>query len=66
MSEDRVKDILDKYSTPGLRRHELTRSEKRNHLERIGIRGADADKILNDLYGPEPVEQTSEQPESKF
>ena len=46
-------DILAKYSTPGLRKTELTRPEKREQLERIGFPKERIPEVLDELYGPE-------------
>jgi hypothetical protein len=43
-------EVLAKYSTPGLRKHELDRMAKKLHLAGIQVVGEDADKILNELY----------------
>jgi hypothetical protein len=52
-------EILAKHSTPGLRKHELTRQGKKEQLDDQGMHKfpADRDKILDQLYGvKEPVE----------
>jgi len=49
LQAQRIGDV----SSPGLKRNELTRDAKRNQLASLGVRGADADKVLNDLYGAE-------------
>lgn len=46
-------EILARHSTPGLRRCELGRSAKKGHLDSLGVRGEDARKILDAIYGPE-------------
>jgi hypothetical protein len=43
-------EILARYSTPGLRKHELSRSEKKAHLESLRITGEAAERILARLY----------------
>ena len=43
--------VLARYSTPGMRRGDFTRDEKRNHLASVGIRGADAERVLERIYG---------------
>jgi hypothetical protein len=43
-------EILARYSTPGLRKHELSRSEKKAHLESLRITGEAAERILTRLY----------------
>lgn len=40
-------------SAPGLRRNVLTPNGKRWQLWGKGIKGADADKIIDELYGPQ-------------
>lgn len=42
--------ILARYSTPGLRRNQLDRSAKKDHLGSAGVKGPEAEKILNELY----------------
>ncbi len=37
---------------PGLKRNELTPYGKRWQLWSLGVKGAEADKIVEDLYGP--------------
>ena len=46
-------EILERYSTPGLRKHELLRSEKKAHLALGGIVGEAAEIILARLYPEE-------------
>ena len=58
-------DILAKYSTPGLRRNMMDRTTKRDHLDRLGIRGKRADEILDELYGPEVRNERPDKPESQ-
>lgn len=45
-------DILAKYSTPGLRKGELTRAAKKEQLDAQGMGkfSEERDKILNQLY----------------
>lgn len=50
MSEE---EVLKNYSTPSLRRNQLGRFAKKEHLSSHGIRGDEAKKILDNLYGPE-------------
>jgi hypothetical protein len=45
-------EILARNSTPGLRKRELTRSNKKDHLGSLGIKGEAAEKILNEMYLP--------------
>lgn len=42
--------VLSKYSTPGLRKGELSRQVKADHLASQGIKGEVATKILDQLY----------------
>lgn len=45
------REVLDAYSTPGLRKSELSRHAKRLHLGNIGVRDRDdVDEILSSLY----------------
>ena len=50
MTED---EVLARYSTPGLRKHELSRSAKKDHLNGLKFSREDRDKVLDELYGPE-------------
>lgn len=52
MTED---EILAEYSTPSLRRNELTRSAKKEHLNGVAkhLTREERDKILEQLYGQE-------------
>lgn len=46
-------EILERYSTPGLRTYELTRPQKRRHLleQGLGRFGLDlVDKLLDEIY----------------
>jgi uncharacterized protein (DUF2267 family) len=45
-------EILERYSTPGLRRRELSRTAKKAHLAtlRRPITGEEAEKVLAELY----------------
>lgn len=47
------RDILDRYSTPSLRRNTLTEEAKRWQLWGKGVRGEEADRIIDQLY-PKP------------
>lgn len=49
-------EILRRHSTPGLRKQELDRAAKKDHLGSLGIRGDEASKILDSMY-PETQEQ---------
>ena len=42
--------VLAQYSSLGLRKCELDRAGKKEHLARQGIRGSDAELILDKLY----------------
>lgn len=42
--------VLNQYSTPGLRKGELSRQVKADHLASQGIKGEVATKILDQLY----------------
>jgi hypothetical protein len=53
-------ETLERYSTPGLRKHELSRAEKKAHLAGMKIVGEDAEKILAQLY-PECLETAAAQ-----
>lgn len=46
--------VLELYSKPELSRGELTRTGKKEHLANEGVKGAAAEAILRELYGPEP------------
>lgn len=54
--------VLAQYSTPGLRRNELDRREKKEHLASLKIKGEAAEKILDELY---PEEQDAREPPSR-
>ena len=45
--------IVTAHSPPGLKRYELSRAVKRDHLLSIKVAPDDAAKILDELYGPE-------------
>lgn len=47
-------EIIDRHSTPGLRRNELTRYAKKEQLDSLNVPAADRDKILEELYGSKP------------
>lgn len=55
MATDEERAILENYSTPGLRKGELTRDAKRSQLDDLRLPKEDRDKILDELY---PREQT--------
>lgn len=45
-------EILAKYSTPGLRKYELSRAAKKQHLAtNYRTTGEEADRVLDQLYG---------------
>src|SRR5215831_11595298 len=44
------RDVLDKYSTAGLRRHELSYSAKKAHLRELRLYEGDVQKVLVQLY----------------
>lgn len=48
-------DVLARYSTPGLKKCELDRQNKKDQLNGLGMAKfpADRDKILDQLYGAE-------------
>ena len=50
----REEEVLVRYSTASLRKNELSRRAKQDHLaSNYRVTGADADKILDELYGPD-------------
>ncbi len=53
------REILDRYSTPGLRKNSLSRTAKKDQLAGIKVTGADAEKILDQLYGSESQTEKS-------
>src|SRR5215471_7344554 len=59
------KEILQRYSTAGLRRGELSRAAKKMHLAtlRRPIIGEEAEKVLAELYSEETLELTEAQRE---
>jgi hypothetical protein len=48
-------EIIARHSRPSLKKTELTRSAKKDHLAGLGIKGEEAEKILALLY-PNEVE----------
>lgn len=48
-------EILARYSTPGLRKHELDRKNKKDQLNGLGMTRLpdERDAILDQLYGPD-------------
>jgi hypothetical protein len=52
--------VLAQYSTPGLRKTELSRGAKKDQLGSLGIKGKRADDILDELYGPEQKPEVGE------
>jgi len=53
-------EVLAKHSTPGLKRNELDRAAKKDHLASAykHLSREEVDKILDQLYPPEPEETT--------
>jgi hypothetical protein len=52
----REQEILERYSTPGLRRNVLTRAGKKWHLQGFArITPEEIEVILDQLYPPEPA-----------
>jgi hypothetical protein len=50
-------EILARYSPPGLRRNELTRAGKKQHLQSMPrITSDEIEEILNRLYPDEPLD----------
>jgi hypothetical protein len=49
----RETEILAAYSTPGLRRNQLSRGAKKEHLRSLRVPEADIEKILDELYPTE-------------
>jgi hypothetical protein len=43
--------IVDRYSTPGLRRNQLDRAAKRDHLAGLKLPAHEVAKIMAELYG---------------
>lgn len=54
MATQHERDVLARYSTPSLRRNSMSRYSKDAHLRSLGVRQDEADKIMADLYPPEP------------
>lgn len=50
---DETRNRIGSPEHPGLKRGELTRDGKRLQLASKNIRGAEADEVLNRLYGAE-------------
>jgi hypothetical protein len=49
-------EILERYSTPGLRRNVLTRAGKKWHLQDFArITPEEIEAVLDQLYPPEPA-----------
>jgi len=46
-------EVLDKYSTPGLRSNTMIRAAKKDQLNGLKLHPDDRDKILDQLYGNE-------------
>ena len=47
------KEVIEQYSTEGLRRNKLSRSAKKDQLNGLKVPVDERDKILDELYGPE-------------
>jgi hypothetical protein len=56
-----VDQVLDAYSTPGLRKRELDRYGKKEQLGSLGIKGEQAEKILEQLFQP-PAPPAADEP----
>ena len=50
MTNEYEKEVLNKYSTPGLKRNCLSRDEKKEQLASIGVKGTKQQEILDLLY----------------
>lgn len=46
-----VADVLAQYSTPSLRKLELSRAEKKDHLLSLRMTPDEVEKLLAELYG---------------
>lgn len=46
-------DVLKRYSTPGLRRSQLSYEAKKLQLQELRLPANDIDRILNELYSGE-------------
>ena len=46
-------DIIDKHGDPRLKRNELSRSAKKDHLNGQKVDPIARDLILDEMYGPE-------------
>lgn len=53
MATEHELEVLARHSTPGLRKNQLDREGKRNHLGGIKVSPRDAEKLLDELYPPE-------------
>lgn len=49
-------EVLKNYSTEGLRKKELDRAAKKDHLYGMRLPKEVVDKILDEIYGPEEKE----------
>lgn len=60
MSNDYEEGILARHSTPGLRRNQLDRAAKKDHLFGWLGRGRheEVEKVLDELYPPKPKEHS--------
>ena len=45
-------EILQQYSTPGLRKNQLTRMAKEAHLRGLKTKESDVKELCDKLYGP--------------
>jgi hypothetical protein len=53
-------EILAAYSTPGLRRRELSRAAKKEHLATLKVVGEKAEEILTRLYPADAAAEAKE------
>lgn len=59
------REVLSAYSTPGLKRNQLPRAAKKDHLLQLRVPGEKIEEILDRLYGPQavPLAVIDDQPE---
>ena len=50
MTTEYERSVLDRYSTPGLRKNAMTLSAKRDHLRSLGVKEDDAEKIIAEIF----------------
>jgi len=55
MNED---DVLRNYSPPGLRKNQLNRAAKRDHLDGLKVPRDEREKILDELYHTAAIQET--------